>query len=280
MDKWEFFHDRSAVYLDPRMLFRKVLCPRKGLRLPDYWGYAMQRSIKTTIRIHAITREEKTMVIQTIIISIIIIAIFLLSYLYFTKGRKVSPITSILLGMIEAGLAYGVIINVIQMRDSLNNQGYGGQSSNITFLSLTMTALLLINDKTLKGILSNIQKSAYKTGYQDEAESDFEEQLYQREIKGKLMTSCPHCNEEVLAIAAKCRYCGGDLVKPEIEHMPALSLVDPVQPMNPTDLIIDMENDGLALDPKPIDNDQIDLRSAVWVFGILVLVGLSYFFMK
>jgi hypothetical protein len=220
------------------------------------------------------------MVIQTIIISIFIIAIFLLSYLYFTKGRKVSPITSIILGLIEAGLAYGVIINVIQMRESLINQSYGGQSSNITLLSLIMTALLLINDKALKGFLSNIQKSAYQTGYQDEAESEFEEQLYQREIKGKLMTSCPHCKEDVLAIAIKCRYCGGDLVKPEIEHMPALSLVDPVQPMNPTDLMIDMDNYGLAPDPKPIDDDQIDLRSAVWVFGILVLAGLFYFIMK
>jgi ribosomal protein S27AE len=105
------------------------------------------------------------------------------------------------------------------------------------------------------------------------------EEIYQREAYGKNTKVCPYCGETILAIAVRCRYCDQDLTEPE--QAPPPDPGEPVLMKNQADIILDMDNPGLAADPEPVPVDEADRRASFWVIGTLVVAvvvaGLLYF---
>jgi ribosomal protein L40E len=104
-------------------------------------------------------------------------------------------------------------------------------------------------------------------------ESEIEEKIYQAGALGKEKKICPYCGEEILAIAVKCRYCRSDLIEPKPSPAPASDLAGLDQRIDQTDLLVDMDNYGVAPDPKPIPEGIVDFRSTVWITSILIILG-------
>jgi predicted RNA-binding Zn-ribbon protein involved in translation (DUF1610 family) len=104
-------------------------------------------------------------------------------------------------------------------------------------------------------------------------ESEIEEKIYQAEALGKEKKICPYCGEEILAIAVKCRYCRSDLTEPKPSPAPASGLAGLDQGIDQTDILVNMENYGVAPDPKPIPDGIVDFRSTVWITSILIILG-------
>lgn len=106
------------------------------------------------------------------------------------------------------------------------------------------------------------------------------EEIYQREAYGKNTKLCPYCGETVLAVAIVCRYCGQDLVELVYPPLPAPEQSKATELTNQADIILDMDNPGLAPDPDPVPEEEADRRAALWVAGTLfvmsTLVGLIY----
>lgn len=105
-----------------------------------------------------------------------------------------------------------------------------------------------------------------------------EEETYLRKTGVMDKTLCPYCKQPIVAMDTACRYCGRSLITSEPNLPP--DHTEPAGMTNPADIILDMDDPGLAADPELVPVDEADRRAALWVAGTLfvmsTLAGLIY----
>jgi ribosomal protein L37AE/L43A len=99
------------------------------------------------------------------------------------------------------------------------------------------------------------------------------EDIHRAKSIGKKTRQCPYCGETVLAVAIICRYCGRELVEPQYPPPLAPEPAKAVELTNQADIILDMDNPGLAADPEPVSVDEADRRASLLVAGCLVIMS-------